>query len=352
MKWPSTKFLPIGAVPDSVRGSNHSYRRGVLNGMNGFASPALAGGVIYGGYEYGRHEGKKAKVKLKPKANVKKSFPFSPDDARPASSMDDKARAKLREHLIRNRSKPVDTRPLEERGRKSNPSPKTVKAAQGRFHDAREHRFTEGKVQAAAREAAATKVKIEPPKKRPFIRHAQVSSAATKGGLLTVGPYYLKRRNDKRERGEKPIGGKAVDAAVGAGVGATVGDEGMLLGGWSSKRMLQRHRENTEAHWKAEGGKDDPRLKQSQAAWKAHKKKIGFTQMGENHPGDRVDATKPSVQRRISGTYPKEMPGWRGQRALAFKNKPAVGFLVPVAAGAVGMKIAASRAKVAERRGR
>ena len=55
MKWPSTKFLPVGAIPDSVRGSTHSYRRGVLNGANGFASPALAGGVIYGGYEYGKH---------------------------------------------------------------------------------------------------------------------------------------------------------------------------------------------------------------------------------------------------------------------------------------------------------
>lgn len=358
----STHWPPVGLVPKPLRGPSHSWQRGVLNSVTGFTGPALGAGAAMGGVEIYNHNKPKSKqIKLLPtpeaakrraKRKIAKAYPFGPGEAIPANKLSPDQRAKYREGLKRRAGavpyapprKQKALAPIPDRGRKVKQT--KVKDPKGAYRlqrkQERSTKYAVAQEQAALRSAAVERKAVPPAalEKRPFIRHAQISSMATKPAIMAAGAGYLKSRNDKRKRGEKPVGGRAVDAAVGAGVGATTTDLGMIAGGWSTKRLAQRHRNKAMGYTDKSGvrheGKWSPkRRKAANDAWEGHKKKWGFKQLAENNPGDKVDATSGPVQQKIMRTYPKQLPAWKTQRALAWKNHTAVGPAVGLA-GALG----------------
>jgi hypothetical protein len=350
-----------------------------MNSVTGFTGPALGAGAAMGGVElYNKNKPKAKKIKLVPTPEaarkraynkVAKAYPFGPGQAVPASDLTPEQRAKYGQGLRRRsgavpwappkKQKPKG--PLETRGRKVKAT--GVKDPKGKYRlerkQARANKALESAKQAEARAAAATRKVATAPKleKRPFIRNAQVSSMMTKPMIAAGGVGYLKGRNEKRARGEKVRGGRVVDAAVGAGVGATTTDFGMIAGGWSTKRLAQRHRNKALGYTDSKGVKHEPkwspkRVEASNAAWEGHKKKWGFKQLGENMPGDKVDATSGPVQQKIMRNYPKGMPAWKTQRALAWKNHtavgPAVGLAGAIGGGYLALKAAQNKQKVSK----
>lgn len=158
---------------------------------------------------------------------------------------------------------------------------------------------------------------------RKFVQSSQVASVGTGAGIAAGSVALLARRAQQRKEGKKPIGGPAVDVALGAGGGFAGGDAVSTATGWGTKRASDAYRKknyNSKVH--------DP-------IWNAYKKEKGFTQMGAKHSKDRVDARKPSVQRDIGRHYPKAIPGANAKRFLAFKNRPAVigGYIAATAGG-------------------
>jgi len=171
------------------------------------------------------------------------------------------------------------------------------------------------------------------PAKRVFVQPAQIGSLLTNLAGVGVASGALAARNAKSRR---EAVAKERSSAVDTGLGATAGflsmDAASTAGGWSTKRLLQRHRNknwNKKVH--------DP-------VWNEFRRKEGFTQLGEKFPRDKVDARTPSAQNKIMRKYPLALPGGRGQRLLAWKNHPGVtaGYMT---AGALGGVAAAHHAR-------
>jgi hypothetical protein len=102
--------------------------------------------------------------------------------------------------------------------------------------------------------------------------------------------------------------------AAGAVGGVAAADAVSMAGGQAAKAILARRRiARGESPHEA-------------AIWREHKAAHGIL-------GRSTSATDNARKVAAHGSYPKSLPDWRGQRALAFKNKPAV-YAATLAAGA------------------
>lgn len=110
--------------------------------------------------------------------------------------------------------------------------------------------------------------------------------------------YALNRRTEVKKSKKKD---QAVDTALGATAGTAAGAGAVTFGGQAAKITLKNRR--------AKRG-ESPREKQ---IWAQHAAK---------HGGRKVKG-KTNIWRSYQN-YPKELPDWKAQRALAFKNRPAV----------------------------
>lgn len=90
---------------------------------------------------------------------------------------------------------------------------------------------------------------------------------------------------------------------LGAGAGLAAADAASVIGGQSAKAVLMRRRA-------ARG--ETPH---QQETWGAHKQKHGL-KAGEEPTGHTPAKTK----HKIFTQYPKDLPDWKGQRALGWKN--------------------------------
>lgn len=375
----STKWPNQDMVPKWLGGENHSVQRGIYNTVSGFTGPALAGGVVGAGL-VGADQAKKKKLvsrsreaaRERARRKIVKSYPFGggPEMARPISELNPEDRAKLRGALWKKKGhvpyaapkKQKALPPLDQRGRKVRATgTKDPKGAYRLQRKTTRANSADARVKEAANRAAAAERKLAASSKaveRPNIRHAQVSSLATKPMAIAGGAEWLRRRNKARREGKRVVGGPAVDMAIGTGIGATTGDLGMIAGGWSAKRSIERYRHKQMGYTKTDKktgvktrvkGKlevENPKKwKEANAEWGRFQQREGFKQFGENHPGDRVDATKPSVQRDLVSRYPLKFPGGRAQRLLGIKNRNSVGFIVPVAGAAIAGSTALHQAK-------
>lgn len=137
--------------------------------------------------------------------------------------------------------------------------------------------------------------------------------------ILAVGGgagYLLHQRTKPDEQVAKMSPQKkeqTKDVALGATAGTAAGIGGVTLGGQAAKITLKNRR--------AKRGQS-PR---EQKIWAQHVNTHG----GRKGKGNNWKAYS---------KYPKELPDWRGQRLLAFKNRPAVSIGLGLAGTAAGAK--------------
>lgn len=298
---------------------------------SGIAASIVTAGAVGGGTavaDQARRKLKARKLKLEPKTKIAKGRRghTKPQGKRPNYNMS-------RAEFAAANSGPKLT-PEERRARwEAKGSPRQGSPRQKPIRLDRE-------ANAAWRTKRAEQVAAKTPvARRKFIQPSQLGSLGTKLTIAGGLAEWEHKRNQDRREGKNPVGGRAVDTGIGAAAGYSLTDSASIGGGWTTKRALQRHREK---HWDKE--KHGP-------LWEKHKKDLGFTQLGEYHQRDKIDARKPSAQFKIASKYPKGIPGWRGQRILAWKNHPAVGAAYLTAGALAGAAVVNRRADKAEQAG-
>lgn len=140
--------------------------------------------------------------------------------------------------------------------------------------------------------------------------------------LLSLRAWGASSKDDAKK---KAAAISKASEAIDAGLGATAGlGTAMALrtgGGWAAKRSIEGYRKK-----KWDNKKHNP-------IWSDHRKKYGVDQ-----------AKSGKVPLAFFENYPKELPGGKAQRMLAFKNRPAVAAATLGGSAALG-GLAASRKK-------
>lgn len=200
------------------------------------------------------------------------------------------------------------TTSMTERGGKSGrgyyrPSEKMVAAS-------RERRVAQAAASPALR--AERQFRRKPGVLPPLRSHIKAGPAATviEGAALAglAGAAIHRSRKVSKADGDRR---RTVAGAVG---GLAAADATSMAGGQAAKAVLTRRRiARGESPHEAE-------------IWRAHKASHGIQ-------GRSTSSTSNAKKVAAHRTYPKTLPDWRGQRALAFKNKPAV-YAGTLAAGA------------------
>lgn len=168
----------------------------------------------------------------------------------------------------------------------------------------------------AARKAAKPFTPVGGGKRIPLSAHWKAAGtlprlstkAALMGGGLLVGVHEANRHIRKADK--QLTRREVASGAAGAAGGAGLSFAGLNVAGQTAKATLKQRRatRGVSPH--------------EERIWTEHRKK---------HP---VTSGKTLVERHLK--YPKSLPDWRGQRALAFKNRPAVGAAVLAAGAAAG----------------
>jgi hypothetical protein len=125
--------------------------------------------------------------------------------------------------------------------------------------------------------------------------------------------------NHRRETASKADRDKT-NAALGAVGGVGAADAAYVAGGQGAKKLIRRHR---QAHWNN---------KLHNPIWNEHRRKVGVEQAQSHTPN--------ALKRKLYEGYPKKLPGWKAQRALAYKNRPGVQGATYTAAGLLGAHMA------------
>lgn len=313
-------FPKPGTVP-----FKNSYSEGVI----GAAVPATVAAGVAGGGAYTWDEVKRKRAQ---RVRVRK-YRSQARRTGPASKWDPKYTMTRDEFAAHQASKPKRTAEERRAAWEAKGSPREGSPRQRRIYYDPPTRAKED-AKKAAKVAQSKKTSLHA---RRWIQPAQISSFAASGGGAAVGVGALAHRSKQRKEGKKPIGGAAGDAAIGAATGVSGMKFGLDTSGWGAKRAAQNYREK---NWDR---------KKHNPIWNDYRKKMGFTQLGEKHSKDKIDATSPKVQVKIGANYPKDLPGARVQRALAFKNRPSVVGAAFAGAGALGGVGAYKHAKKVEK---
>jgi hypothetical protein len=172
----------------------------------------------------------------------------------------------------------------------------------------------------------------EPPKPRTAAastgKYASTTSQKARAGVSGSGALLaagvLASRKNERRQGHNP-GSKHVDEALGAGIGAGAVDAAMTSGGAQAKHTLTRRRESSMSrmNWDQKQAHN--------ARWQSHL---------ESHGVKRLEGASNATKIKVMSSYPKGLPGWRAQRALAFKNRPTVVAGALLTGAAVGARAA------------
>lgn len=317
-----------GPLPGS-----HSMARGIL-------TPIAVTGAIGGGTYLALVGAKKAKRK------VKKSFPVdSKGKSMPAaslSSLSGEERGRLKTKLdnskrfrTENAKKYRGGMPLPDRG---SPARRTG-TREGAAAAHRAARIEAKHTEAIAENTRRNAMPKSAPAKRAFTNPTQLGMWGSGTALTGGGALALHGRNKARARGEKPKGGVAADAAIGATVGWNAQNVANSAGGWALKRGTQAYREHKMK---------DPKVRATaNREWSAFQRREGFKQFGEKHSSDRpgLDMRTPEAQVNVGRRYPTKIPGGRAMRALAWQNHPSVAIPMGVAGTAAGAAIAVRNAR-------
>jgi hypothetical protein len=311
-----------GPLPGS-----HSVARGVL-------TPIAVTGAIGGGTYLALVGAKKARRKVRKSYSVpdkgKASVPT------PISTWDAESKGRLKTKLqnakqfrTQNPKKDKGKIPLEQRGNRPRSGTREGAAAAHRA----------ARIQSRHAEAIAENAARSAPAKRAFTNPTQLGMWGSGGALTGGGLVALKHRSNQRKRGEKPAGGVAADAAIGAATGWNAQNVANSAGGWALKRGTQAYREHKMK---------DPKVRATaNREWSAFQRREGFKQFGEKHSSDRpgLDMRTPEAQVNVGRRYPTKIPGGRAMRALAWQNHPSVAVPMGVAATVAGGALAARHAR-------
>ena len=191
------------------------------------------------------------------------------------------------------------------------------------------------KAAARARRAAQAAYKADKPNRRvgggkkvPWSVHRKAMGRMPETMLpvlaLGGGAAYALNRRTEVKKSKKD---QAVDTALGATAGTAAGAGAVTFGGQAAKATLKNRR--------AKRG-ESPR---ERAIWAKHV---------NTHGGRKVQG-KTNIWQAYA-KYPKELPDWRGQRALAFKNRPAVSVGLAGIGTAAGAKYGYDRNRAKNKR--
>ena len=249
-------------------------------------------------------------------AQLKKSFVKAGKTLKavPLSELDSGARATLKASTAQARSTRLKGKALKPKNAADRPA-QAAERFRGRSHAKRQADWV-----AAGSPRTKPTTRQTHTVKNPLITTPVLANAAGAAALSgAAGGYVHQRRKTlaKADTRDK----KAM--AAGAVAGAAGVEAAHVTAGQAGKRVAARARAK---RWDK---------KVHQPVWDAHRKKHGID---EKVTGKTSNAAK----QRMYLSYPKELPGWKTQRAIAFKNKPAVyGGLL--AAGAAGGAAVAGR---------
>jgi hypothetical protein len=194
------------------------------------------------------------------------------------------------------------------------------------FNPSDEQKATTGARRTAqAAEKAGKQFRRVPGKKLSFAEHihpGQVYNAALAGSAVLGGAALI--HHDRKQLAKADHVKR--DTAAGAVVGTAAVDTASVVGGQGLKAVLKERRVSR--------GESPADAK----VWSAHKKSHGV----EGRAGGSIpNSTKLKVYR----SYPKALPDWRVQRALAVKNSPKFAAATLTGGAVTGALIAHHRAK-------
>jgi len=250
---------------------------------------------------------------------VSKSFPYEKGKPGskfiPVTRMDADSRSVLRSDIERVRRTRKERKiPTGKLKRPGNPSkrPPTTKAE------------WKSKSRAKRVEAKAKLPKAPPPQlgKTTFMPWTVKTNIGLAAAGTGAAAYTLHRRH---KQGVSKADKKRIpDEAIGALGGAAATETAYVAGGQAAKHAIAAHRKK---NW--DNKKHNP-------IWSAHRKKHGIEQMR-----GRIDNKK---KIKFYTDYPKELPGGRATRALAFKNKNST-YVTALGAGAATGALIANKTK-------
>lgn len=179
---------------------------------------------------------------------------------------------------------------------------------------------------AAQRTARATSVDASTIRRLPWHAHINRNQAINAGLSTTAAAglgLLVHHRREQRTALAKRRDRK--DFALGATAGALSADAAYVVGGQGAKARI-KHVQQSRGFTPDE-----------QRIWAEHKQRSGLK------PGEKVrGSTSWRVKHRLFAHYPKQLPAWRAQRVLGWKNNPIVNAAV-VSSAALGGGLYATR---------